>query len=146
MPFGASLPDGGGVTSATVAPGGAHANSSDEGAPSPPWWKPMLPTPKAGGTCQVPEAAAGQRYHWRIDDEPAERARPGLALQPGRRARPSEVVDPQQFAWDDRLDRPALARGVLYELHVGTFTPEGTFAAAQQRLQELADLGITPSS
>jgi maltooligosyltrehalose trehalohydrolase len=54
------------------------------------------------------------------------------------------VVDPAALGWDEGgwagLDRRGL---VLYELHVGTFTPEGTFAAAVQRLPALAELGVT---
>jgi 1,4-alpha-glucan branching enzyme len=53
------------------------------------------------------------------------------------------VVDPAAFAWDaDWRGRP-WKECVLYELHVGSFTREGTFAAATERLQELADTGIT---
>ena len=56
----------------------------------------------------------------------------------------SEVIDPSTFPWTDQawrgIDRD---RAVIYELHVGTFTPEGTFNAASARLAELADLGVT---
>ncbi|HSJ72865.1 MAG TPA: hypothetical protein VK904_00995 [Miltoncostaeaceae bacterium] len=57
---------------------------------------------------------------------------------------PSRVVDPEAVAWDEDawagLDRRGL---VLDEMHVGTFTPEGTFAAAAERLPALAELGVT---
>jgi maltooligosyltrehalose trehalohydrolase len=56
----------------------------------------------------------------------------------------SEVIDPGAFAWEDGdwNGRP-WAEAVLYELHVGTFSPEGTFAGAQRRLDYLAELGVT---
>lgn len=57
---------------------------------------------------------------------------------------PSEVVDPRRFPWTDVgwIGRP-WEETVLYELHVGTFTPEGTFAAAIDRLDHLVELGVT---
>jgi maltooligosyltrehalose trehalohydrolase len=57
---------------------------------------------------------------------------------------PSCVFDPRAFAWRDRRFRPARLRdAVLYELHVGAFTPEGTFEAAARALPALAELGVT---
>ena len=56
---------------------------------------------------------------------------------------PSRLVDPRRHAWtSDWAGRP-WEEAVIYELHIGTFTPEGTFAAARARLPELAELGIT---
>jgi maltooligosyltrehalose trehalohydrolase len=56
---------------------------------------------------------------------------------------PSEIVDHNAFTWNDRSWRGiALEKMILYEIHIGCFTPEGTFAAAQNRLQDLKDLGI----
>ena len=57
---------------------------------------------------------------------------------------PSRVVDHQAFPWQDqRWQAGPLSAAVLYELHVGTFTPAGTFEAAIARLDHLVDLGIT---
>jgi maltooligosyltrehalose trehalohydrolase len=56
----------------------------------------------------------------------------------------SEFVDHARFEWTDgRWQAPPLASAVLYELHVGTFTPDGTFDAAIDRLPHLVELGIT---
>ena len=56
----------------------------------------------------------------------------------------SRVLDTAAFAWSDaRLPAPALRDLVLYELHVGTFTPEGTFEAAIPHLRGLRELGVT---
>ena len=57
---------------------------------------------------------------------------------------PSRVVDPDAFEWgDDAWTGRPWEEAVFYELHVGTFTPRGTFAAAMERLDYLADLGVT---
>ncbi len=57
---------------------------------------------------------------------------------------PSRVYDQAAFAWSDRgWDAPPLALGVVYELHVGTFTQAGTFDSAIERLDYLVELGIT---
>jgi maltooligosyltrehalose trehalohydrolase len=72
---------------------------------------------------------------------------PASRFQPEDVHGPSEVVDPRAYAWHDGgwRGRP-FEECVAYELHVGTFTPEGTFAAAADRLADLAQLGITAVS
>jgi maltooligosyltrehalose trehalohydrolase len=84
----------------------------------------------------------GRCYRYRLDGgEPL--ADPASALQPGGVHGPSAVVDPA-FPWTDGAWHGVPLRGlVLYELHVGTFTPEGTFDAVIPRLPELAELGVT---
>ena len=68
-----------------------------------------------------------------------------LALAAARAcAARARVVDPAAFEWTDGGFRiPGLHDAVIYELHVGTFSPEGTFAGAIPYLQELAELGVT---
>ena len=57
---------------------------------------------------------------------------------------PSQVVDHTRFAWTDANWRGCTLEGqVLYEMHIGTFTPEGTWRAAAERLEALRDIGIT---
>lgn len=57
---------------------------------------------------------------------------------------PSMVVDPRNFRWtDDEWATPGLKGQVIYELHIGTFTPEGTYSAAIERLSHIRDLGAT---
>jgi maltooligosyltrehalose trehalohydrolase len=69
---------------------------------------------------------------------------PASRWQPRGLRGPSRVVDPADFEWSDRGFRAtALREAVLYELHVGTFTPEGTFAAAAEQLAALAEVGVT---
>ncbi len=57
---------------------------------------------------------------------------------------PSRVLDHSAFAWTDRgWQAPPLASAIIYELHVGTYTPEGTFEAIIDKLDHLAELGVT---
>ncbi|GAC1471975.1 MAG: malto-oligosyltrehalose trehalohydrolase [Isosphaeraceae bacterium] len=85
----------------------------------------------------------GDRYRYLIDGrgpfpDPASR------FQPEGVHGPSELLDPSRFSWTDD-DRRVLTpdREIVYELHVGTFSPEGTFAGVTSRLPWLRDLGIT---
>ncbi len=89
-----------------------------------------------------PEARAGGRYAFRLDGDRL-RPDPVSRYQPGGPHEPSEYVDPS-FAWTDGAWRGLRPDGqVVYEMHVGTFTPEGTWAAAASELEELARIGIT---
>lgn len=91
----------------------------------------------------VPGAGAGTRYRLQMDDH-APWPDPCSRWQPDGVHGPSMVIDPTTFAWTDASWRGVPRhRLVIYELHVGTFTPEGTFAAAMARLPALVDLGVT---
>ncbi|MFL5608419.1 MAG: malto-oligosyltrehalose trehalohydrolase, partial [Gemmatimonadaceae bacterium] len=91
----------------------------------------------------VPGVKAGDRYGFRVNDggpfpDPVSRSQPD-----GVHAL-SEVVDPDAFVWRDALwAGVALPDFAIYEMHVGTFTRDGTFAAAAERLPELVALGVT---
>lgn len=100
---------------------------------------------EAGGyhAAAVAGVGHGDRYRFRLDGgEPL--PDPASRFQPEGPLGPSEVVDPSRYRWRDQGWR-GLGREdqVLYELHVGTFTPEGTFRAAAGKLGHLADLGVT---
>jgi maltooligosyltrehalose trehalohydrolase len=90
-----------------------------------------------------PGVESGQRYAFRLDCGP-ERPDPCSLFQPDGVHGPSAVIRPEEFVWTDG-DWKGVSRQdlVFYELHVGTFTPEGTFEAIIPRLAELKDLGIT---
>jgi maltooligosyltrehalose trehalohydrolase len=91
----------------------------------------------------LPAAGPGTRYRLRLDDESLV-ADPASRLQPEGVHGPSMVVDPAAFTWEvDAWQVPPFRDWVLYELHVGTFTPEGTFTAVIPRLPYLKDLGVT---
>ncbi|MFD8115998.1 malto-oligosyltrehalose trehalohydrolase [Streptomyces microflavus] len=88
------------------------------------------------------EAVDGERYGFRVDDGPL-LPDPRSRRQPDGPDGPSAVVDQGAYAWREGWAGRRLNRAVLYELHVGTYTPEGTFDAAAARLGHLAELGVT---
>jgi malto-oligosyltrehalose trehalohydrolase len=101
--------------------------------------------PQAGGwhVARVERAGAGTAYAFKVDHgDPV--ADPASRFNPWEPAGPSVVVDPRAFEWTDEAwrGRP-WHEAVVYELHVGTFTPEGTFAAAIGKLDHLAEVGVT---
>jgi len=86
--------------------------------------------------------SAGALYRYRLDGE-KERPDPASRYQPRGVHGPSQIID-SSFKWNDSRWRGiALEKYVFYELHVGTFTPEGTFDAIVPRLAALKDLGVT---
>jgi maltooligosyltrehalose trehalohydrolase len=89
-------------------------------------------------------ARTGTRYRLRLDEDDRLYPDPASRFQPEGPHGPSAVVDPSTFVWsDDGYQGLVLAGQILYELHIGTFTPEGTYAAAAGRLSTLRDLGVT---
>jgi maltooligosyltrehalose trehalohydrolase len=89
-------------------------------------------------------ARAGTHYRLRLDEDERLYPDPASRFQPEGPHGPSEVVDPSTFVWSDAAHQGLVLAGqVLYELHIGTFTAEGTYAAAAARLSTLRDLGIT---
>jgi maltooligosyltrehalose trehalohydrolase len=126
-PFGVWAPNAGRIdlvlgeerVSMTQAPGG--------------WW-----------SVDVPEAGPGTDYAFSLDGGPAF-PDPRSPFQPHGVHGPSRTVDHSAFAWTDHGWRGGtpLSAALIYELHVGTFTPEGTFEAVIDRLDSLAELGVT---
>jgi maltooligosyltrehalose trehalohydrolase len=91
----------------------------------------------------VKGAATGDRYRFRLGDAGAF-PDPASRFQPDGPHGPSQVVDPGAFAWTDSAWKGVSLRGqVIYEMHAGTFTREGTWQAAIRELPELAATGIT---
>ena len=143
MPFGARLHERGGATFRLWAPAAQRAELAFyPGAAGGPRFHPAEADREGWWEAEVAEAAAGSLYQWRIDGgllvpDPASRQNPEGPHGP------SALVDPLQFEWDTAWSGRPWPETVLYELHVGSFTPEGTFAAAARRLQGLVDLGVT---
>jgi len=93
-------------------------------------------------SASVPKATAGMLYKFKLKEglfpDPASR------FQPEGPHGPSQIVDHREFTWTDDKWRGVPRDGqIFYEMHIGTFTPEGTWAAAMEQLPELAQLGIT---
>jgi len=137
MPFGAAAQGDGTFRFRLWAPGEASVVLEVEGAEA------AMRRDEAGWHECTLEAQAGARYRYRLGD--------GVAVpDPASRFNPedvhaaSQLVDPRAFEWQHAAwrGRP-WHEAVVYELHVGSFTPAGTFAAARERLPELAALGVT---
>jgi maltooligosyltrehalose trehalohydrolase len=91
----------------------------------------------------VEGVAAGDRYWFRLDGDRL-RPDPVSRFQPDGPHGPSAIVDPGAFAWTDGQWEGVRSEGqVIYELHVGTFTAEGTWASAMGQLADLARVGVT---
>lgn len=140
MPFGAELREDGAVRFRLWAPSHAEIGLELDGAT-----EPLRMSRAAEGWHELvtDRARAGTRYRFVLPDglrvpDPASR------FQPEDVHGPSEVVDPAAHPWRDAAwkGRP-WEEAVVYELHIGAFTPEGTFRAAIGRLDHLAALGVT---
>jgi maltooligosyltrehalose trehalohydrolase len=89
-------------------------------------------------------ARTGMRYCLRLDQGEAALPDPASRFQPEGPHGPSEIVDPGDFAWTDGAWRGRTREQlVIYEMHIGTFTPDGSWEAASRELPALAELGIT---
>ena len=93
-------------------------------------------------TALVPEARIGERYQLVLPDGRAF-PDPAARRQPAGVHGPSEVWDARRYPWRNAFPGLPLEELAFYELHVGTFTPEGTLDAAAARLKGLAELGVT---
>jgi maltooligosyltrehalose trehalohydrolase len=86
----------------------------------------------------------GMLYRFRLDGESPLYPDPVSRFQPDGPQGPSEIIDSRSFHWSDKNWRGVKLEGqVIYELHLGIFTTAGTFATAEEQLQELASLGVT---
>ena len=142
MPFGCELLPGGGVRFRLWAPAARAVQLALEG----PEQIAELPMRQIGdGWFQLDcmQGSAGTRYRFLLEN--------GLRVpDPASRSNPNDVhdaslvVDPLAFDWDDGgwRGRP-WEEAVIYELHVGSFSPEGSFAGVERRLDYLRDLGVT---
>ena len=102
----------------------------------------MEPLPGGWWRRGVAAAGHGTRYAFAVDGGEA-RPDPRSPSQPDGVHGMSEVVDHARYEWhDDRWRGVSLRGAALYELHVGTFSPEGTFAGVVARLPHLVDLGV----
>ncbi len=93
----------------------------------------------------LPQAEAGTRYFYLLDGR-LERPDPAARYQPEGVHGPSQVTDPLGYKWGDmdwKRKSPPLGQYIIYEFHTGTFTREGTFLSAMERIPYLKELGVT---
>lgn len=150
MPFGAEVRDDGNVRFRLWAPkaqfvslrlfGDAGESARQESAHHD---FPMLGAPDGWYKLMTDAACSGARYQFAIDGKQAV-PDPASRFQPAGVHGPSEIIDPCAYQWQNEnwRGRP-WQQAVIYELHVGAFTPEGTYSAAENKLDYLVDLGIT---
>ncbi len=143
MPFGAEVDPQGGVFFRLWAPTAELVELCLEGDQESGPAIPILAAENGWYRRHLPEAGPGSRYRFRINGEILV-PDPASQCQADDVHGASEVVDPAAFSWPDDgwMGRP-WEETVLYELHVGAFTPEGTFRAVEERLDYLAELGVT---
>lgn len=102
------------------------------------------PDPRGCWRASVDQAGPGSDYGFVLDDDPKAYPDPRSEWQPHGVHGLSRVYDQKAFQWhDSRWQAPPLASAIVYEMHVGTFTPEGTFESAIGKLDFLHTLGIT---
>lgn len=142
MPIGAEPAAGGGIHFRVWAPRRTHVEVVLENQE--PHTSGLAAEPNGYFSGHVPLAQVGSKYRFRLDGCPELFPDPASRFQPEGPLGPSEVVDPSLFPWTDTTWRGcALAGQVIYEIHLGTFTGAGTWAAAERELPELAAAGFT---
>ena len=104
---------------------------------------PLDPQPDGWWQARVPQAEPGMDYGYLVSGSEQPLPDPRSRWQPSGPHGWSRLVEPE-FPWSDgRWQSPPLAAAVIYEIHIGTFTPDGTFESAIARLPELVELGVT---
>ena len=140
MPFGAELLPDGGVRFRLYAPAAERVFVAIRGQER---QAEMRTSGDGWHECITHEASAGTKYHFVLPDgthvpDPVSR------YQPEDVNGPSEVIAPGSYTWKDGTwAGRRWEEAVIYELHIGTFTPEGTFRAAIEKLDHLKELGVT---
>ncbi|HEY3757955.1 MAG TPA: malto-oligosyltrehalose trehalohydrolase [Opitutaceae bacterium] len=143
-PIGASIRPGGGVTYRVWAPDHTRLEVAI-GEDAPALQRTIAMVRDASGVFEAcdPMGRAGDLYGFRIDGDESRAPDPSSRFQPRGVLGPSEVIDPSAYEWKRaHWHRPSAYGRVIYELHVGTFTPDGTFAAAIAKLDAVAALGV----
>ena len=142
-PIGAEVQQNGGTHFRVWAPAAKKLEVLLESGPGAPATIHLDQQPDGYFAGLAPQAAAGTRYRFRLNGA-------GCYPDPASRYQPegphgaSQVVDPASFVWHDSGWQGVGIEGqVIYEMHIGTFTREGTWQTAQRELAELADSGMT---
>jgi maltooligosyltrehalose trehalohydrolase len=140
VPIGAEPQPGGGVHFRLWAPRCREVAIEIEGL------KPRLMEAEPDGyfSCRVQSAQAGMRYRFRLDRGDRALPDPASRFQPEGPHGPSMIIAPDGFVWNDQSWRGVpRERLVIYEMHIGTFTQEGSWHGAAHELSSLAELGVT---
>lgn len=149
LPVGAEVQPGGGVHFRVWAPRRRSVSVVLESGPE---WSMATPSSpfslssEANGYFSgfIGEAAHGTLYRLKLDEEDFLYPDPTSRFQPQGPHGPSQVIDPGRFEWTDKDWQGVTMEGqIICEVHIGTFTQEGTYEAAARHLKDLLDIGIT---
>ena len=144
LPVGAEFRAGGGADFRVWAPERAHVRVVLETGPGAPDLIPLDSAPGGYHEGFAPNAGAGTLYRFELDNDPLRYPDPASRFQPEGPHGPSQLIDPSAFRWsDDSWGGVGREGQVIYEMHLGTVSAEGTWRGAQRELPELASLGIT---
>ncbi|MGZ3512876.1 MAG: malto-oligosyltrehalose trehalohydrolase [Thermodesulfobacteriota bacterium] len=149
LPIGAEILPEGGVHFRVWAPRRQNVSIILEGGPGSitaeiPVTEVLIPEEGGYFSGLVVQAGEGTLYRFKLDGDNALYPDPASRFQPEGPLGPSQVIDPLRFKWTDKEWRGKTLHGqVIYEIHIGTFTREGTWDAAGHYLEELADVGMT---
>lgn len=143
MPFGARLLAEGGARFSLWAPAAQKASLLyGPSRQAPQSTAPAVCADAGWWHAEVTDAAAGTLYQWVVDGE-LKVPDPASRNNPWGPHHPSVVMNPSAYDWKSAWPGRPWSELVFYELHVGSFTPAGTYEAAARRLPELAELGFT---
>ncbi len=142
--IGAEVREGGGTHFRVWAPSRAGVEVAvEDPASGTRKFYPLTPEPGGYFSGHVSSAGSGSLYRFRLDSGDRLFPDPASRFQPEGPHGPSQVIDPSSFTWTDGYWGGPSGKGqVVYEMHIGTLTPEGSWSAAARQLPELASLGI----
>ncbi len=144
LPIGAEIQSDGGVHFRVWAPQRRRVQVVLESGPGAKVEVPLSLEKNGYFSGYAQDAGAGTLYRYRLDGGTSVFPDPASRFQPDGPHGPSEVIDPRNFPWTDQRWRGCGVEGqIIYEMHLGTFTLEGTWEAAIRELPALAELGVT---
>lgn len=144
LPIGAEPAPIGGAHFRVWAPAARRVDVVLEDGPGAPVEAALESEPSGYFSGLVPGAAPGTLYRYRLDGRAAVCPDPASRFQPSGPHGSSRLIAPDAYVWGDAAWRGVRLRGqVMYEMHIGTFTPEGSWAAAMRELPELQRAGFT---
>ncbi|MCU1257754.1 MAG: 1,4-alpha-glucan branching protein [Bryobacterales bacterium] len=144
LPIGAEVQTAGGVHFRVWAPHRKEVRIILENGPGSPATITLAAEADGYFSGVAPKAAPGTVYRFELDQDSSRYPDPASRFQPDGPHGPSRVVDGSKFEWTDNAWQGVKLEGqILYEIHIGTFTKDGNWKAAEEQLEELAAAGIT---
>jgi maltooligosyltrehalose trehalohydrolase len=144
LPVGAEKRHAGGVDFRVWAPDRSQVRVVLESGPGSPAVVALEQEAHGYHSVFCPQASEGTLYRYELDSDALRYPDPASRYQPDGPHGPSQVIDPSRFEWSDRHWRGVKREGqIIYEMHIGTFSQDGTWEGARQELAELGNVGVT---